>query len=1067
MRTTIMHLLIVTMAIMSFRGFTNAATVTFITAGDWNNAANWDTGSVPVAGDDVIVDSDVTLTSATPALASYTLNAGATHTFDGWDSLLSATSVTIQGTMTHAQNTATATNSLGNWVPNARVNIACDVLDISVGGKIDVTGKGFLGGVAAMQKGYGPGGGRGGSYSSGGGYGGQGGTADFAGGDMYGDAVVPELPGSGGGSKDATDFGGNGGGAVYIAATGSVTVGGEILANGGNAGGGRGGGGGSGGAVYISCLTVSGGGRILANGGLSSFMWSGDGGGGRIAIAYDATAQAAIPVPATTFKAADNLRGNSDIGTLYFPDSQFLSGESPNLSRFTGVWTAPGLTSPWEIESLEIENAWVRFPIPGLTLNVTNGIRIAGGAATRHKLELTNAVVTCGGDVVVDNASFVILGGDAVKPSLECGGDLQVKNNGVLRAYGGITEEPGEWGALIDVAGEFSLGAGSWFYPHSHPTNGGSVLVRAARAEIAAATAGINANGLGFRGGRSENETGFGPGGGYGNYYPGSAGYGGAAVMFDITRTQYGRPYGDAATPLFPGSGGGSRSTANWGYDGGGLVWMEIDGEFSINGGLITADSSRVGYLGNGSGAGSGGGVYIVCDRITGSGKISATGVNGGGHAKSAGGGGRIAIHYNPSSQDAVPLPSLVFQASSGKTPKRAELGTLWFPDNRFLSGWLGDGAIVNQSGRWMPELAQASAAGLDVINSWFRLPVGMDLSVAGDLTISGTDRELHILEMAGGSIDVGGNVLVTKAQLEMMEDPAGGGAVLDAGGNFTLSDTAYLNVHAYGSGSVSTPGAEVNVLGDMDIGAGSWVFPYSNPTNGGSARFRMRNLNIIAAGSGFNADLLGYSGGTALYGQLAGFGPGGGKDVNYGGGGGYGGFGGGSSGIDYTLQGFGLTNGLAHAPFGPGSGGGGSSVGAAGGGSIWIEAARDIILNGSLTARGGDGNSHNIGCGSGGGILVACHSISGTGIINANGGKNSNVGHSSGRGGGGRIAIWTDVLQPYHDYSPRDAAAVPSLDGFMGTVTAVRGPDGNPPATDGTVMYLTMLPKETVIVVR
>ena len=122
-----------------------ANTFTAVSGSDWNTAANWSEG-VPVAGQAVVIDGNATLTNATPALASLTVNSAKTLTFDGWDTLLSATTVTIAGTVTHAQNTAATTNSLGAWVPNARVNIACSNLTVATGGKIDANAKGFLGG---------------------------------------------------------------------------------------------------------------------------------------------------------------------------------------------------------------------------------------------------------------------------------------------------------------------------------------------------------------------------------------------------------------------------------------------------------------------------------------------------------------------------------------------------------------------------------------------------------------------------------------------------------------------------------------------------------------------------------------------------------------------------------------------------------------------------------------------------------------------------------------------------------------------------------------------------------
>ena len=166
-------------------GAANAANTFTAASGDWNTPGNWD-GGVPVAGQEVVINGSATLTNATPALASLTVNASKTLTFDGWNTLLSATTVTIVGTVTHAQNTATTTNSLGQWVPNARVNIACDTLTIPLGGKIDGNAKGYSGAKAltGAGPGYGPGTGL---AVSGAGYGGKGGSVN--GGLPYGSAT--------------------------------------------------------------------------------------------------------------------------------------------------------------------------------------------------------------------------------------------------------------------------------------------------------------------------------------------------------------------------------------------------------------------------------------------------------------------------------------------------------------------------------------------------------------------------------------------------------------------------------------------------------------------------------------------------------------------------------------------------------------------------------------------------------------------------------------------------------------------------------------------------------------
>lgn len=125
-------------------------------------------------------------------------------------------------------------------------------------------------------------------------------------GSIYGSSsLVPMIGGSGGGggSGGATfggSGGGGGGGAILIAASGTVTVSGQILANGGLAGilsgtevGGTGGTG-SGGAIKIVATTIAGNGAITAI--------SGDGSGtGRIRLESESITRTSGTNPASTF----------------------------------------------------------------------------------------------------------------------------------------------------------------------------------------------------------------------------------------------------------------------------------------------------------------------------------------------------------------------------------------------------------------------------------------------------------------------------------------------------------------------------------------------------------------------------------------------------------------------------------------------------------------------------------------------------------------------------------------------------------------------------------------------
>ena len=73
------------------------------TDGDWSNGAKWNNG-VPEANDDVVVNSGtLTLSSAPPALTSYT-QGGGTLSFTNWTTKLEATTITLNaGTVTRAR----------------------------------------------------------------------------------------------------------------------------------------------------------------------------------------------------------------------------------------------------------------------------------------------------------------------------------------------------------------------------------------------------------------------------------------------------------------------------------------------------------------------------------------------------------------------------------------------------------------------------------------------------------------------------------------------------------------------------------------------------------------------------------------------------------------------------------------------------------------------------------------------------------------------------------------------------------------------------------------------------
>lgn len=218
------------------------------------------------------------------------VSAGNTN-FDGQDIAITNCTLTVDGFHSFASvrisNAGTLTHSLDtNVVPGSSgLNLSItENLEIDLGGAIDVSGKGFPGGV-------GPG--VGGSRSTnspyfyvagaGGGYGGFGGSsATFApGGAGYGSIPNPTDNGSGGGAGAGP--GGAGGGSVKLVIGGLLRVDGRIAANGAD-GVHPASGGGAGGSVWVSAQNISLTGSVSANGGSGEPYAGGGGGGGRIAI---------------------------------------------------------------------------------------------------------------------------------------------------------------------------------------------------------------------------------------------------------------------------------------------------------------------------------------------------------------------------------------------------------------------------------------------------------------------------------------------------------------------------------------------------------------------------------------------------------------------------------------------------------------------------------------------------------------------------------------------------------------------------------------------------------------
>lgn len=556
----------------------------------------------------------------------------------------------------------------------------------------------------------------------------------------------------------------------------------------------------------------------------------------------------------------------------------------------------------------------------------------------------------------------------------------------------------------------------------------------------------IDVNARGYSGGTNDPNIvspgpGQGPGGGLGKCGGGYGGVGGIGVG----NASGGITYDSPDAPVAPGSGGGGGIQGVSGHvsaHGGGAVRIQATGTVTVNG-TITAN----GGIGddNHGGGGSGGGIYISCAAFAGTnGVVMADGglrsYTGGG-----GGGGRIAVNYIPSAQSNLPLPSVYFSAlpGAGSTPLGyGDLGTLWFTSTLLLTNTIGTNAICNGQ-VIIPGFTGWSPQTLTISNGWVRFPAeGFQLTVSNDVIVTGSS----------GKLELGGN-RGTNTAVRYHPYNATNGPTMQVLGNLILTNggsmAVYSGITPQGGSPATSNGALVAISGTMVFGSNCWVYPYSHPTNGGSVLFTMRDLTISATNSGFNADSKGYLGGTntaAAVAGGAGYGPGYGLGLC---GGGYGGVGG-------RTPGAGGTYGSSNAPVDPGSGGGGAMQNGPpstppagqGGGAVRIQATGTVMLNGIITANGGDGASNHGGGGSGGGVYVYCRTFAGNNAtVRVNGGNGSETG---GGGGGGRIAIWR--------VSGRDLSS--------GISNSATGGTASYPGTNGTIVLGWLPPAGTVITV-
>jgi len=246
-----------------------------------------------------------------------------------------------------------------------------------------------------------------------------------------------------------------------------------------------------------------------------------------------------------------------------------------------------------------------------------------------------------------------------------------------------------------------------------------------------------------------------GPGGGNGGVggirfdvsgsYAGTPGAGPAGGAPGVAENQFGSHgnffgvYGNAALqPQQGGSGGGGGASSGSGYGGnggggGGAIRIDASGDITVNGG-INADGGRNDHTGADGGDGSGGSIFLVADRVLGSGSLWARGGRGN-NVSEVYGRIRIEAFYRPLAVNASPAPSATAPVESvigGTDPALVILSVD------------GAGVVDPPSGNPnTPDVVFAESGEVNILVQGIDLPEGTEVT----LRITGTGT---IIELPG-----------------------------------------------------------------------------------------------------------------------------------------------------------------------------------------------------------------------------------------------------------------------------------------------------------------------------
>ena len=850
-------------------------------------------------------------------------------------------------------------NGDSDWSNDYGVTLNTTTLTIDTGGTLTSTGQGYYigrgpGATTATYKGAG--------------YGGYGGAS---GGQPYGGVYEPLLLGSGVGVPGR---GANGGGAIQLNVSNTLTINGTISSNGNN--GIAWGGGGSGGSIYIDANTIGGTGSIQANGGRGDQR--GGGSGGRIAVYY--TNQDSTPFEFSTshIQALGNNGGwdggsaYAGPGTIYIENKNTHSPKEGILrvsnSNRAGDGKAALMEGNYSFASLNtIENGLLNILGEGSVLNISSESGIQGDA-TMPDITIYGTLNYTGSNTLYINGVDLGLygpvsglGSFGIGNTLNAGvtlyannwgkqltepfifNDIHIASLGILTLVGydnGDSDWTNDYGASLDV--------------NNLTIDSGGI---------------ITSDSLGYYISR-------GPGG-TSNIHQGGAygGYGDDSSSL---------PYGNVYEPTLLGSGVGEVGR---GANGGGAIILNISNSL-VNNGLITANGQNGTAWGGG---GSGGSVYIQTQNIEGSGTITTNG--GKGDQQGGGSGGRIALYYDNNSEvtpynlDTTGLQSIGNNGGYEGTSGYAGPGTIYVENlgYHYSQGGLlfvsnsnrsGLSASLSEDTYLFTKITLVENGHLTIEGEDSRIQALSSDALSGDstmpdLTIEGTFEYINTDPLSIDGVDVG-----FKGEIEGIQD-------LEIGKNSNGGATLYANTWARAGDPYQFNDLTVGTNGTLTL------VGYNNSDsdweNDYGTHIQANNITIDSGGE-ITTNEQGYG---------IGEGPGASTETYKGAG--YGGYGGNNGGLPY---------GSVFNPTQLGSGTGVPGRGSKGGGAIKLEIFTTLTLNGTISANGQNGTAWG-GGGSGGSILIQASELSGNGLIESNGG----IGDQHGGGSGGRIAIYYETI--------------------------------------------------------